>query len=118
MEGRDRRCGSLVRGRALAGVEQCLAHAAAQLPRGAIGECDRKDPARSDAVLADGTHEALDEHARLAAARVRSQRERALPVADRGELLVAQHARRRAVKVEEPRLPDRAHAAPTRQIAG
>ena len=118
MEGRDRRCGSLVRGGALAGVEQCLAHAAAQLPGGAIGERDRKDPARWDAVLADGAHEALDEHARLAAASVRGQRERTLPVADRDELLVAQPAHRRPVEVEEPRLPDRAHAAPTRQIAG
>ena len=61
----------VARSRTVAELEQTLAHARAQLARGALGERDREDARRRGAVLANGAHEALDEHAGLAAARRR-----------------------------------------------
>ena len=75
----DRRdpCGlGLARRVAAAELDEALAHARAQLARGALGERDREDLRRAHAVLEHRAHEALDEHRRLAAAGVGLEQQR------------------------------------------
>ena len=64
------------RGLALAQLQQARAHPLAQLRGGALGEGDRQDPPRGDAVLAHRPHEALDQHRGLAAAGPRREQQR------------------------------------------
>jgi hypothetical protein len=92
VEGAHERGLGVARRLTLAQLEQARPDTRAQLPGGALGERDREDPSRRDAVLAHRPDEALDEHRRLAAARGRRDRERLGPTSDRLLLLDRQLA--------------------------
>ncbi len=100
MEGADERRLGVASRLALAQLEQPCPDTLAQLARCALGEGDREDPPRRDAVLAHGAHEALDEHRGLAAARRSRDEQRLGSPRDRLLLLDRQlralAARRRA----------------------
>ncbi len=70
--------------------EQPRPDARAQLAGGPLGERDREDPPRGDAVLQDRSHEALDQHRGLAAAGGRGKRQRLGAPCSRGLLLLGQ----------------------------
>src|ERR1019366_3165844 len=90
---------------AAAGGQKPQTDTFAQLAGRGVGEGDREDPGGGDAILGDGPHVALDEHARLAAAGARGERERAAAPRNRLLLLVGE-------------LAQLAHRASQRQIAG
>jgi hypothetical protein len=87
---RDPRALGVTREVALAKLEQPLADALLELARGLLGERDREDPPRRDPVVEHLTDEALDEHARLAAARGGAQQQVALALEDRACLLAGE----------------------------
>ena len=106
----------LARRVAPAELDEALAHARAQLAGGALGERDREDPRRRDAVLEHRAHEALDEHRGLAAAGVGLEQQRAVAAADRLGLL----GRERTAAGPDQRCGGTMahHAASQRQIVG
>ena len=80
-------------GAALSELEQAGPYALAQLRCGAVGERQREDLRRGEAVLAHSRDEPLHEHRGLAAAGRRRQRERSVPPRDRLVLLVGERHR-------------------------
>ena len=82
VEGADRGALGVTRGLALAQLQQARAHPLTQLRGGALGEGDRQDPRRGDAVLAHSAHEALDQHRGLAAAGPRGEQQRTATARD------------------------------------
>ncbi len=82
VEGADRGALGVAGGLPLAELQQACAHPPAQLRGGALGERDREDPPRGDAVLAHRPHEALHEHRSLPAARPRRQQQRTAAARD------------------------------------
>ena len=112
----------------IAELEQPRPDPGAQLAGGALGEGDREDPPRRDAILADGPHEPLHEHRGLAAPRGSGQRQRLRPAADRFLLLVRERDHEWVARVRERELAvctcllsawaSRRHQRSQRQIAG
>ncbi len=90
VEGSDVRRLGVARSLAVAELQQAIAHALAQLARGALGERDREDPPGRNPIVADGRDEALDEHGRLAAPGGSGNEQRLRTPADRCALLVGQ----------------------------
>jgi hypothetical protein len=90
----ERRLG-VTRGLAFSEGQEACPHALAQLTRGPVGERDREDLPGRELVLADGSHEALDEHRGLPAASARGQQQRLATATDGMLLLVGQSHRDR-----------------------
>ena len=80
----------LTRRSVLARVAQSHRDALAQLGRRALGERDREDARRSDAVVDHRAREALDEHRGLAAAGARREQQRLTAARDRALLRFGQ----------------------------
>ena len=87
VEGADEGSLGVPRLLAPAQLEQALAHARAQLARGALGERDREHGRRGDAVVADGLDEALDEHRGLPAPGRGREQDRPVALSDGPALL-------------------------------
>ncbi len=87
VEGPDEGCLGVPRGLPLSQFQQPRTNAGAELAGGALGECDREDPAGRHPVLAYRRHEALHQHGGLAAAGRSGQRQLLTTAADRLALL-------------------------------
>jgi hypothetical protein len=71
-------------------LEEAVADPVGELARRLLGEGDREDPADLDVVLHDGAHDALDHHARLAAARPGRDQQRPGAILDDRQLLLGE----------------------------
>src|SRR5207248_7311875 len=80
---RDPRALGLPRALALAELHETAADPRLHLRRRLLREGDGEDAVDRHAVVADGAHEALHEHARLSAAGARLEEERAVATVDR-----------------------------------